>query len=65
MPVGAVGERRGGDRAAVRDEIGRGDVDEGQLAYMLEFAEPARLWALIEDGEVAGADRCAQRLAGR
>lgn len=25
----------------------------GQLADMLEFAEAARLWALIEDGEVA------------
>lgn len=27
----------------------RGDVDAGQLADMLEFAEAARLWALIED----------------
>ncbi|WP_042943595.1 MULTISPECIES: hypothetical protein [Pseudomonas putida group] len=26
----------------------RGDVDAGQLADMLEFAEAARLWALIE-----------------
>ncbi|MNH08065.1 hypothetical protein D3C79_674700 [compost metagenome] len=31
----------------------RGDVDAGQLADMLEFAEAARLWALIEDEEAA------------
>lgn len=31
----------------------RGDVDTGQLADMLEFAEAARLWALTEEGEAA------------
>lgn len=31
----------------------RGDIDVGQLADMLEFAEAARLWALIEDEETA------------
>lgn len=30
----------------------RGDVDSGELADMLEFAEAARLWAFIE-AEVA------------
>ncbi|WGV20404.1 hypothetical protein QIY50_24605 [Pseudomonas putida] len=30
----------------------RGYVNASQLADMLEFAEAARLWALIEDGEV-------------
>lgn len=31
----------------------RSDVDADQLADMLEFAEAARLWALIEYEEVA------------
>ncbi|MBH3456754.1 hypothetical protein I5Q41_18910 [Pseudomonas monteilii] len=31
----------------------RSDVDAEQLADMLEFAEAARLWALVEDEEVA------------
>ncbi|WP_433734956.1 hypothetical protein [Pseudomonas monteilii] len=31
----------------------RSDVDAGQLADMLEFAEAARLWALVEDVETA------------
>jgi len=31
----------------------RVDVDAGQVADMLEFAEAARLWTLIEDGEAA------------
>jgi hypothetical protein len=40
-------------RAAVLAELAvfahrRGDVDADQLADMLEFAEAARLWALIE-----------------
>jgi len=31
----------------------RVDVDASQLADMLEFAEAARRWTLIEDGEAA------------
>lgn len=31
----------------------RGDVGADQLADMLEFAEAARLWALVEDEEAA------------
>ncbi|QJQ21376.1 hypothetical protein HG549_16055 [Pseudomonas sp. SK] len=31
----------------------RGDVDSSELADMLEFAEAARLWALIEAEVVA------------
>ncbi|MFG0323692.1 hypothetical protein ACF8EF_15345 [Pseudomonas sp. zjy_15] len=45
-------------RAAVLAELAisahrRSDVDEDQLADMLEFTEAARLWALIEYEEVA------------
>jgi hypothetical protein len=45
-------------RAAVLAELaisahGRRDVDADQLADMLEFAEAARLWALVEDEEAA------------
>ena len=45
-------------RAAVLAELAisahrRSDVDTDQLADMLEFAEAARLWALIEDEEAA------------
>jgi hypothetical protein len=45
-------------RAAVLAELAisahrRSDVDTDQLADMLEFAEAARLWALIEDEETA------------
>ncbi|AJQ46296.1 MULTISPECIES: hypothetical protein [Pseudomonas] len=45
-------------RAAVLAELAvfahrRGDVDADQLADMLEFAEAARLWALIEHEEAA------------
>lgn len=43
-------------RAAVLAELAiaahrRSDVDANQLADMLEFAEAARLWALVEDEE--------------
>lgn len=31
----------------------RRDIDADQLADMLEFAEAARLWALVEDEEAA------------
>lgn len=45
-------------RAAVLAELAisahrRSDVDEDQLADMLEFTEAARLWALIEHEEVS------------
>ncbi|WP_069942559.1 hypothetical protein [Pseudomonas putida] len=45
-------------RAAVLAELAiaahrRSDVDANQLADMLEFAEAARLWALVEDEEAA------------
>ncbi|NQD72897.1 hypothetical protein [Pseudomonas sp. CM27] len=45
-------------RAAVLGELAmsayrRTDVDADQLADMLEFAEAARLWALLEQEEAA------------
>ncbi|MFJ4255753.1 hypothetical protein ACIP01_02210 [Pseudomonas monteilii] len=45
-------------RAAVLAELAisahrRRDVNADQLADMLEFAEAARLWALVEDEEAA------------
>ncbi len=45
-------------RAAVLAELAiaahrRSDVDANQLADMLEFAEAARLWALVGDEEAA------------
>ena len=46
------------NRAAVLAEMAmaahrRGEVDAGQLCEMLEFAEAARLWALVEDEEAS------------
>ncbi|MFG0268424.1 hypothetical protein [Pseudomonas sp. zjy_14] len=42
----------------------RGEVDDGDLVDMLELAESARLWALIDREEVARAALCEQRLWG-